>query len=102
LITIDPVGRQLIPDGLRGAVVSPTLTFAFVKAAVKNESGYFYLVNAVPFVPWSILLALAVWGSFAHRKTYSKPLAIAVTATLLGEILYLGLRNSAARTGPPV
>jgi hypothetical protein len=49
-----------------------------------------YLSQAAVFAGVSIPLILAAWGSFAYWKRVSKPVAVGLTLTLIGEILYIG------------
>jgi hypothetical protein len=67
---------------------------AFVKLTVKHmgdpNQRIGYLLEAGTFSGVSSPLILAAWGSFAYWKRVSKPVAIGLTTTLIGEILYLG------------
>jgi hypothetical protein len=67
---------------------------AFVKLIVSHirdpQQRIEYLLQAAVFSGVSIPLILAAWGSFAYWKRESKPFAIGLTLTLIGEIMFLG------------
>jgi hypothetical protein len=72
----------------RSIILFPAATVGFIKMIV-THGRLEYLSDAAPFCGASIPLILAAWGSFAHRKRVSKPVAIGLTLTSIGEILYL-------------
>jgi hypothetical protein len=74
----------------RSLIIPPALVFASIKATVKNHFHYWFVLDGVPFIPQSFLLALVLYISFVYWWSRSKALAIGLTATLLGEVLYLG------------
>ena len=75
----------------RFVIVIPAYALAFTLATVKTGSS-FVLPDTVAFSVWSIPLALAACVSVWHWWPRSRALAVIQIATLLGEILYLGLR----------
>jgi hypothetical protein len=74
----------------RVAIVPPALAFTLIKDSVKNHH-WFFLHDAVWWMLWSVPLVLVAWGGFAYWKTRSTLFAIGLTATLVGEIVYLGM-----------
>jgi hypothetical protein len=75
----------------RFVIVIPAYALAFTAATVKTGSS-FVLADAVAFALWSIPLALAACFSVWHWWPRSRALAVIQIATLLGDIVYLGLR----------
>jgi hypothetical protein len=74
----------------RVEIIGPAGIVAEIKATVRNDVRDPSIADAVPFDPWSLPFALVLCVSFVYWEARSKLLAIGLTATLLGEILYLG------------
>jgi xanthine/uracil permease len=78
----------------RGIILFAGMAAGFVKSMFAHirdpQQRIEYLMQAAIFSGISIPLGLAAWASFAYWKRLSKPIAIGLTLTLIGEILFLG------------
>ena len=77
----------------RLVLVFPALAVTLIRASILNHFDSHYALESVPWMAYSMPLALMSWAGFRHMRTRSSTAAHLAIVLLMGEILFLAWRE---------